>query len=551
MPDLDKMTDQELIDYFKQRGQKNKTIKKIANQKNSENLLSHFEDENIIVRCPNCNSLNYIKHGQNSSGYTRFKCKDCNKTFSVSNNTIFDGTAFTWDEMVNAVYCVITKMSIKNSGRFISNKQIQDGTMWALYHKILRTIADINWQPKLSGVIQIDEKYFREDQKGSHNLISFLEDGSKRYKRRHNYASKCGIFGPEFTNVLCAVDNKGHYFSKCICLGPMSADMLSCLDDVITDVSYICTDNYTEYDIWVKEKNYIHYVEPSNYRKERKARGYIDTDNPYVKLTDKEYAIDKAINKQMYIEKRYPHLENTDNDIDYEQFIALKYKFNLNINAVNSFHSELERYLVSQTSGVSSIYLKDYIGTFTFLKNYKTSFNIKNFSMEDAKKILAMMIKDTLAKKSSPTDADIKNTTLNLKRPTPGKIKKAKSNIKKARVVIKVEQRNGDRNEYEGDDEQLDYIFDKYKFFRSIGTIRLNELIKTYGLYQKGSTKAQKIEKMCKLPDAQDIIFREIYLQKYGSLNELKDAIENCEPPKVSKKRGRPKGSKNKKKQDD
>lgn len=95
MPDLDKMTDQELIDYFKQRGQKNKTIKKIANQKNSENLLSHFEDENIIVRCPNCNSLNYIKHGQNSSGYTRFKCKDCNKTFSVSNNTIFDGTAFT------------------------------------------------------------------------------------------------------------------------------------------------------------------------------------------------------------------------------------------------------------------------------------------------------------------------------------------------------------------------------------------------------------------------------------------------------------------------
>lgn len=33
MPDLDKMTDQELIDYFKQRGQKNKTIKRLQIRK--------------------------------------------------------------------------------------------------------------------------------------------------------------------------------------------------------------------------------------------------------------------------------------------------------------------------------------------------------------------------------------------------------------------------------------------------------------------------------------------------------------------------------------
>ena len=53
---------------------------------------------------------------------------------------------------------------------------------------------------------------------------------------------------------------------------------------------------------------------------------------------------------------------------------------------------------------------------------------------------------------------------------------------------------------------------------------------------------------MCELSNVQDIIFREIYLQNYGSLNEFKDAIDGSNNTTTVKgKRGRPKGSKNKK----
>ena len=48
------------------------------------------------------------------------------------------------------------------------------------------------------------------------------------------------------------------------------------------------------------------------------------------------------------------------------------------------------------------------------------------------------------------------------------------------------------------------------------------------------------MDKMCSLENAQDIIFYEIYLQNYGSVQEFETAM-NALPKK--KKRGRPKKS--------
>lgn len=64
----------------------------------------------------------------------------------------------------------------------------------------------------------IDEKYYRENQKVSRELVSFLDGTSPRKVRRHNYRSEFGIFGSELVNVLCAVDNTGHHFVECLCV---------------------------------------------------------------------------------------------------------------------------------------------------------------------------------------------------------------------------------------------------------------------------------------------------------------------------------------------
>lgn len=82
----------------------------------------------------------------------------------------------------------------------------------------------------------------------------------------------------------------------------MNINELESINNYIGDVSYICTDMFSVYSDWCDKNGYTHYVEPSTYWAERKARGYIDTDNLYHKLTKQEYAKDEAINRQMYKE---------------------------------------------------------------------------------------------------------------------------------------------------------------------------------------------------------------------------------------------------------
>lgn len=68
----------------------------------------------------------------------------------------------------------------------------------------------------------------------------------------------------------------------------MNINELESINNYIGDVSYICTDMFSVYSDWCDKNGYTHYVEPSTYRAERKARGYIDTDNLYHKLTKQE-----------------------------------------------------------------------------------------------------------------------------------------------------------------------------------------------------------------------------------------------------------------------
>ena len=279
----------------------------------------------------------------------KYKCKQCGKSFTASVNTIFEGTFYLWDEMVDIIHMIIRNLSmIDISANSASNKL---GTTWMIVHKILHLLNIMSDNVKLSGVIQIDEKYFREVQKGSHNLKSFVEPSKKRKARKHNYASKCGILGPEFVNVLCAVDNNGHYWAKCICLGPMTEKELKDLENHIHDVSYICTDNLELYQEWTKKNDWKHYVEPSSYRKERKARGYTNTDDMYSQLSLEEKKKNRKINEELYKAGLYPHINNVDKKSSLDELIALRYKFGLTINSVNSFHSQLEKTIIKLKNG--------------------------------------------------------------------------------------------------------------------------------------------------------------------------------------------------------
>ena len=61
--------------------------------------------------CPHCQSNNVVKNGHKDN-IQRFKCKECRKTFTFSNNTILFSTKkdlYTWKNTVN-VFLIIKRL---------------------------------------------------------------------------------------------------------------------------------------------------------------------------------------------------------------------------------------------------------------------------------------------------------------------------------------------------------------------------------------------------------------------------------------------------------
>ena len=529
---IETMTEQQIIDFLRQKASASKPL----GMAKSRTIEGFFDEYRIQVKCPKCSSPNKVKNGTNDSGITRYKCKDCGKGYSIVTNTIFEGASYSVDEVINAVHSVVNGATTVYMAANNTDAGQSKGSAWLLQHKIRHILASMP-MPHLMGVVQLDEKYLRETQKGSRDLVSYLNPDESRRARKHHFRSECGIFGPEFITVLCGVDEYGHYWARCVCLGPMD---LKTLEDnmkgVILSPSYVCTDNYGVYSDYCEKRHYKHYVEPSTYRKERKARGYVDGDDSYRTLTQEDYNKNERINQQLYKERIYPFLENCGRDVSFHEMTQLKYKFHLTINGVNSFHKDIQ-HLLDTTQGVSSEYMADYIGAFVYIKNYKRKFNISAFTKKDAAKILAEIVEWTIKQQHSPTREDIMSQTIeHLPRPSKRAATEARNRIKKARQVI-IEPKNhaSDLNEYEG--ENTDIIFNKTKFFRSVGTTRLNELAKLYGVYDRKETKADRIRRLSDLPEADDIIFNEIAIERYGSVEDMRKAFEAL-PEK--KKRGRP-----------
>lgn len=558
MPDrhLDDMSTDDLLSYVKKRHKKSPdaTTKKIVNVVNSQSLEEKFELFHIPVVCPECNSANKVKYAKSHKGAIRYKCKDCGKTFSVTTGTIFEGNSYTWDEMVQIVKDTITFQPIQYTCDNLFGHKVSTGSrtgkgkmsyknthmhkIWLLRLKLLYLLSK-QPLPKLNGVIQVDEKYFREAQKGSRNLVSFLSKADTRIARRHNHASKAGIFGPEFVCVLSAVDQAKNYWAKCVSLGTCSLnEVKEHLAPDVESVNYICSDAYSIYEEWCDENSYRHYIEPTQCKIERQGFGYIEVSNKHPHLTEEEKRNNRKIAEMMYEERKWYHIRNSGK-MNLDTMYLLRKRDNLTINDINSFHSEFEETLVRNVRSVSTKYLPFYVGAFTYLKNWQTKHGYAPTTDKDAQEILVAL----LLSGSKVDEKDIKSFSAeNLPRPTKQQVSVARKKMDEIRqIAVKPKPSiSSDKSEYEGDSAFAPFVFDKRKFFSSLGAIRLNDLVKQNGLYFKGQHKEDKVRKLCALPDADKIIAYEIYLHSYATPQEIQ-AAKTKRPKYLYKKRGRKK----------
>lgn len=263
---------------------------------------------------------------------------------------------------------IINNFSIKKMLNILENDygctNINEKTVWLWRMKLIHSIATLP-MPKLNGVIQVDETFIRESQKGSRELVSYI-NGEERTARYGKVSSKYGIMGTEFVTVTTAID-----------------------------------------------KGRLNYIEFKN----------------------------------------------------------LKTNNKLSLARVNELHKDLKKFIYTEKTNVSTKYLEDYIGFFTYLKNWKVRFN----RYPNSKKDIEQIFEEILTAKVNYTINDIKTKELDLPKPSGKYMNILIEETKKVREITK--------NKYFKFNEEDGIVtFNKREYLLDIPRYKLYNLCKEYNI---------------------------------------------------------------------
>lgn len=241
-------------------------------------LESHLAELGVNSVCPKCGETNIFKYGMRNHVQV-FKCSKCKHKFSRFSGTILEKSRWHWDIWIRMLQMTINNESIDNIVHVLEHDYGCDGinhkTVWMWRLKLIHALASLP-MPKLTGVVQIDETFIRESQKGSRKLYSTLGGDTKRLPRYGRKPSQLGSMGPEFATVVTAIDNSGYCLCKVSGLGKLTTKMfVELFDEHFENPAYICSDANGVYDQYCELRNIPHYEKPSNYLTILDNNGYI------------------------------------------------------------------------------------------------------------------------------------------------------------------------------------------------------------------------------------------------------------------------------------
>lgn len=342
---------------------------------------SYESVENILeIACPHCGSSDKIRKGKNNIGLSQFKCKKCGKKYNILSRTPLEKTQYSWHVWVTVLEQMLKRQSIVSiREHLVKNKIIENittETVSAMEQKLRTSFISMEL-PVLEGVVQCDEKHFRESQKGFKNPIDVLDlDGeSRREGRERSTPSQYGTMGPEFSTICCAVDSSGHSIAKVVRMGYMS---LEDFEDNIAihfgNVSFLCSDMNTVYTQYASIHKTAQYVCNSEYHKIMKK---CDT---------------KAKRVSAYEQDKLDYIVGAG-IMNYDKMVRFREANKLTINGVNAYHSELERYINGIAKGVSTKHLQAWVSFFNYCNNFRIDNGHYPTTYSDAEIILIEILK--------------------------------------------------------------------------------------------------------------------------------------------------------------
>lgn len=359
-----------------------KIIAGIANQDIQKHLDALDEHK---TACPKCGGTVIRKNGKRNN-IQRYRCltigedgKPCGHAFTDLSGTIFEKTRFSWDAWVEVVYQLINWNSIAVTQAELSETyfypNVDEKSIWLMRLKIMNALATLP-SPKLSGIIQVDDTFLREVQKGSRKLVNPLPEsfGIERIARNKDAKDvkvECGTQGNEYSAVTCAVDKSGHAVVRTLGSGALTYESFSSFMEEHTEgIAFLCSDGAPTIAKFCDIRNIPHYVYPSRYRDMRRKQGYVDKPEfETAAQKKKRKAQNREITEAMWKDKTGPHMDNYAQANSYDRFWKICGDHKLTINGVNALHAALKRRFEVGFRGVSTKYLPLYLALFEYLWN--------------------------------------------------------------------------------------------------------------------------------------------------------------------------------------
>lgn len=218
---------------------------KIASQLPTEkntftlNKLIENKDKTQGILCPHCQSVHVVKNGTQLDKQ-RYKCKNCNKTFTSISNTFLARTRKDFKTWKKFIQCMIEGFSVRMSA---TKCKVNRNTAFIWRHKILDTLTEyVTNQKIMKGVIEADDTFFRLSFKGNKPI-------NRDAYHRGSLAKKRGM-SKEQVCVSCAVsrNNTKVVYSKITTLGRAKAkDLQKVFKGRFSDNSILCTDKDKAY----------------------------------------------------------------------------------------------------------------------------------------------------------------------------------------------------------------------------------------------------------------------------------------------------------------
>lgn len=173
-------------------------------------LLDQFKAER---RCPACASPHWHRHGQ-ANGLQRYRCRACRRTFNDLSGTPLARLRLR-DKWIDYLGALLDSLPVRAAARRVG---VHRNTAFRWRHRFLTRVKQ-DRPRRLHGILEADEMFLLESQKGSRQL-------TRQARKRGGAAHQRGI-SRELDCILVARDRSGQTMDAVTGRGAVSAGQLT------------------------------------------------------------------------------------------------------------------------------------------------------------------------------------------------------------------------------------------------------------------------------------------------------------------------------------